>query len=186
MTKITTLIALLVASSSVIEGSVKLTGSVVVNHQGHAILSLELQNDSDTAVCFDGWFPFRAVMVDVTYADSFILENANGAEVEYQSRIADLDTTSANRRVYMLKEGKIAQALIDLSALYKLDHGSYSVSYLVSTLPCDIYGEPDSYLTSSNNLKYLQVTDNLAIVSALENIARLDPIHFDIPGNSVK
>jgi len=186
MTKTVTLIALLVTSSSVIEGGVQMMGSVVVNHQGHAMLSLKLQNDSDTAICFETWFPSRDVMIDVMYTDSFILENADGTEVEYQSRIADLDPTSVNRRVYLLKEGENAQALIDLSALYRLDHGSYTVSYLLSTLPCAIYGKQDSYLTSSNNLKYLQITDNLAIASDIENVVILEPIHFDVPINRAK
>jgi hypothetical protein len=106
------------------------------------------------------------------YANSFIVE----------SRIGDLDPRTLNRRVYMLRKGETAEALVDLSALYKLYPGSFLVRYFLSTLPCEVYARPNSSLTSSNNLAGLFLVEGRIRQLGSQNILTTGPVYFSIPG----
>ena len=168
----------------------QLAGSVSIDDRGHAILSLSAANNSDTAVCFEHWFPDRISVIDVTYADMFVVRDAEGKDVQYISRIANVDTDSANRQIFMLRKTETADARIDLSSLYALGTGSYSVSYFFSTLPCSKYAESDSFLTSPGNLKYLTDvarSDGLKAIAIILQISRnedivfLEPVRFEVP-----
>ena len=171
-------------------GGAEISGAVSVDDQGHAILSLKLTNDTETAICFEDWFPSRTeIVVDDWLVRSFIVKDAEGNDVDTlrPEKVYDLGPPTLNRRVYMLKTSEDAEALIDLSSWYKLDTGSYSVSYLLSTLPCDKYADPESTLTSSEHLTYLAAADNLTVIKIMTRTAKdhdivfLEPVRFAIP-----
>ena len=185
----------LLASSLAYGGDVGISGSVSVNGQGHAILSLKLINDSETAVCFEDWFPSRTeLVVDRWLVDSFIVKDEEGNDVRTpEPRIrSDVGPPTLNRRVYMLKKGEDAEALIDLSSWYEFNPGSYTVSYLLSTLPCNKYADPESSLMSSGLLAYhLATADNLVVIRILTSVAKYEnlvflwPVQFQIPTEQV-
>ena len=174
--------ALMLLSGLSAEDQVQLTGEVEVDNQGSVMLSLTLRNDSDSAICFEDWFPLRHTAIDVTYADLFVVTDADGDAVRYQSKIADVDPKAANRQVYMLRVGEVAEALVNLSSLCELGKGSFTVTYLLSALPCSEYAKQNAYLTSPNNLKHLFLSDKLELVSEVESIVVLKPISFDVSG----
>jgi hypothetical protein len=171
-------------------GGAEISGAVSVDDQGHAILSLKLTNATETAICFEDWFPSRTeIVVDDWLVRSFIVKDAEGNDVDTlrPEKVYDLGPPTLNRRVYMLKTGEDAEALIDLSSLYKLDPGSYTVGYLFSTLPCDKYADHESLLLSSMQLKYLATTDNLTVIRVMtrasknQNLVYLESVRFEIP-----
>ena len=180
---------LLLSSELALGGDVEIRGSVSVNDQGHAILSLRLVNDSETAICFEDWFPSRSEIVNDELVDSFIVKDPEGNDIETRQPriIRDVGPTTLNRRVYILKKGEDAEAMIDLSSWYKLDPGSYTVGYLFSTLPCDKYADQESRLLSSMKLKYLAMTDNLTVIRVMtrasknQNLVYLESVRFEIP-----
>ena len=48
---------------------------------------------------------------------------------------------------------------------HKLDNGSYTVTYLLSTLACSKCAKPSAYLTSPDSLKYVLANDILGLVT---------------------
>lgn len=170
---------------------IELSGNVSVDDRNHAILSIRLKNESTSAICFEDWFPSRTeIVVDRWLVDSFIVKDEEGNAVSAPAPTIRADvgpTTTLNRRIYMLKKGEDAEALIDLSSWFRLESGAYTVSYLISTLPCDKYAEPESSLMSSSKLSYLAIADNLTVIkimtstSKYENLVFLKPVRFEVP-----
>lgn len=196
MIKVSILLGLFLVAAEIGASGVTIAGNVSLDDRGHAVLSMKLTNESASAICFEDWFPSRAeLVVDRWLVESFIVKDAEGRDVtipEPRFRPDVIGPPTLNRRVYMLKKGEDAEALIDLSSWYKFSPGSYTVSYLFSTLPCDKYADPESWLTDSRSLAYLGTADNLMVIRIMtavgehQNLVFLRPVEFQIPSEQVK
>jgi hypothetical protein len=169
-------------------GNVELTGSVTMSERGNAILSLRLDNRTESPICLKDWYRNRISVIEKTYSDYFIVKDENGAHAKSQSSMVTVMAGSENRRVYLVRQGESAEALINLSSLYRLDSGSWSVSLLISTVRCDVYAEREVDLKHPGLLKYMYLNrskDFFADFVQGQDILVLEPVRFEIPDSSV-
>ena len=174
------IVAVFLMPSCATTKEVRLEGEVSHDGKNDILLSLELSNDTGESICFESWFVSRETVVETMFEDSFIVVRDDGSFAPYQSNIARRDPRSSNRTVFLLKDGEQANAVVNLSKLYELESGAYTVSYLLAVMSCSDYLYPDSRITPSNNLKYLFTIGRSLDIPAPEKIVELSPIEFEV------
>lgn len=134
-------------------------GFVEINAAGDAILKAVFTNNSQKAICVKEWPPSKIFVYEELFSDFIAISNEEGDFSPYIS----LHGAPAGRDVdfnystHVVPIGSSLMAHYNLSKLYLLPKGEYSVTKFSSVIFCHALSNEIPYLSSSVMLKNMYV-----------------------------
>ncbi|WP_308367954.1 MULTISPECIES: hypothetical protein [unclassified Microbulbifer] len=187
----------LLTTTSIAESSAyQLTGKIIPSERkDNIILEINFKNNSGKSACLQYWSDSKSIPADTTYQDMFSVKDYKGKLARYISRKGDFDIENQNIAIFIVPQNKTISAKYNLTELYELSSGSFSVSYLLGVVDCEAYNSNWIYIPRPNNLKYLYSVKEYDI-DAINNlyskdkewskygrIIELKPVKFEILRN---
>lgn len=153
---VTPIIFALISSAPAFSADEKLSGRVEVKG-GEVYLSVELDNDSDMAICVYYWPESRRVL-DYSYNNFLLIVDSSGEIADYDSMRADIDYENLNNSVKIVPPNHRIEANYNISRIYSLQSGQrYTAYYYLEAYACRAYDKGWAYPTSPDFLRSLAI-----------------------------
>ncbi len=130
----------------------------------NTVLEVSFSNTGSSTICLEDWVVDRGGNAGM-YRDVLLLYSESGDLLQTKTHSAQFASEDqVNSFVYYVKPKASISASYNLTDLYDLKPGAFSVTMFLDIALCSDYLAGVSEMESSNNLKYLSVVKSMDVV----------------------